>query len=114
MSKIADTVFTCIKEIFPHEVIIPEHYVYYKNARLFFDFYIKSLGILIEVQGEQHYKFVKQFHGTKEKFYSQKRRDNKKVEWCEENNLTLVLFYDKIDKVNNDLILERIYEAMDE
>jgi len=112
MSKIADDVCERVKKLFPHETIVLEHYVYYNNTKLFFDFYIKSLAILIECQGSQHYKFVSHFHDTKENFYAQKRRDNLKVEYCEENNLTLVLFYDEVDKIDNQLILNRIYEAM--
>ena len=114
MSKIADDVCERVKKLFPHETIVLEHYIYYKNAKLFFDVYIKSLNILIEVQGVQHFKFVSHFHGTKENFYAQKRRDNFKVEYCGENNLTLVLFYDKMDKITDQLILDRIYEALDE
>ena len=82
--------------------------------RLFFDFYLKGLSILIECQGRQHYEFVKHFHGDKEKFYSQKRRDNLKMKYCLDNNLTLVYFYDKQDIITNDLILNRIYEAIDD
>lgn len=113
MSKIAEDVYSGIKVLFPHDTIIPEYYINYKNTRLLFDFYIKSLGILLECQGKQHSEFVKHFHGDKENFYGQKRRDNLKVEYCENTGLTLIFFYDKIDKITNDLILTRIYEAMD-
>lgn len=112
MSKIADDVYSSIKVLFPFDTIIPEYYIQYKNNKLFFDFYIKSLGILIEVQGKQHTEFVRHFHGDKEKFYGQKRRDNLKMEYCENENLTLVYFHDTIDKITNELILNRIYEAM--
>ncbi len=114
MSRIADEVCERVRKLFSHEPIVLEHYIYYKNTKLFFDVYMKSLSILIEVQGVQHFKFVSHFHGTKDKFYAQKRRDNLKVEYCEENNLTLVLFYDKVDKIDDQLILDRIYEAMNE
>ena len=114
MSKIADEVHKCILDTFKFEAIFSEYYVKYKNNRLFFDFYIKSLGVLIEVQGEQHFKYNKHFQATIENFYAQKRRDNLKIEYCEEKNLTLVYFYDKVDKINEKLVLERIYEAMDE
>lgn len=113
MSLIADTVYDTLKDVFPHEYIEKEHYIFYKGARLFFDFYIKSLGILIEVQGEQHFKFSSHLHSNDvEKFRSQKKRDNLKRIYVEENNkLTLVCFYDKVDKITNDLVIERIYEA---
>ena len=57
--------------------------------------------------------FHPHFHGDKEKFYEQKRRDNLKLEYCLDNDLTLVYFYDQVDKITNDLILTRIYEAID-
>ena len=114
MSKIADDTYTVLKKLFPFESILPEYYVRYKNTRLFFDFYVKSLNFFLECDGEQHFKFVKHFHGSLENFYACKRRDNLKLEYCEENNLTLVRVYDKIDKISEKLILERIYGAMNE
>ena len=112
MSKIADDVYSGIKLLFPYETIIPEYFVNYRNNRLFFDFFIKSLNICIECQGRQHFEFVKHFHGDKEKFYAQKRRDNLKLEYCIDNSLILVYFYDQADVITNQLILDRIYEAM--
>lgn len=114
MSKIAEDVYSILQQVFTFTYVESEYYVNYKNTRLLFDFYIRNLGILIECQGKQHYEFVKHFHGDAEAFYSQKRRDNLKVEYCEENDLTLVYFYDKIDKITDKLVLERINEALDE
>jgi hypothetical protein len=113
VSKIADDVYDILKISFPFTYIEKEHYVNYRNTKLLFDFYVRSLGILIECQGRQHTEFVKHFHGQVDNFYSQKRRDNLKVEYCEENDLTLVCFYDTIDTITSDLILKRIYEALD-
>ena len=87
MSKIADDIYSGIKILFPYETIIPEYFVNYRNNRLFFDFFIKSLNICIECQGRQHFQFIKHFHGDKEKFYEQKRRDNLKLEYCLDNDL---------------------------
>ena len=112
MSKIADDVFNILQQEFPFTYIEKEYYINYKNTRLLFDFYIRNLGILIECQGRQHTEFVKHFHGQVENFYAQKRRDNLKEEYCEENDLTLVLFFDIIDTINKEVVLNRIYEAM--
>ena len=71
------------------------------------------MNLVFECQGRQHTEFVKHFHSTRESFYGQKRRDSLKVEYCELNNLTLVFFYDTIDKINKETVLKRIYEAMD-
>jgi hypothetical protein len=114
MSKIATDVIKHIKRLFPHETYKEEHYVSYKGTKLFFDLYIKSLGVLIEIQGRQHFEYVAHFHDTIQNFYNQRTRDNLKIEYCDEQGLTLVYFYDKKDKINDSLILNRIYEALDE
>ncbi len=112
MSKIADAVYEILKELFPMSNIIKEYYIRYKGQRLFFDYYIKGLGILIEVQGQQHFKYVKHFHGSIESFRAHKYRDNLKKEFVEENRgLTLVFFYDEKDKIDKELVLNRIYEG---
>jgi len=114
MSKIADATYVALKNLYSFDKIEKEYYINYKNTRLFFDFFIRSLQVLVECDGEQHYKYVSHFHNTIEDFYAQRRRDNLKIEYCEENNLTLVRFYDKKDTITEQLILNRIYEAMSE
>lgn len=112
MSAIANKVYELLKELFPYNIIIKEHYLYYKGSRLFFDYFVKDLGVLIEVQGRQHLEFVKYFHGSKESFLKQKYRDNLKIEYVQDNKkLCLVRFYDgeNLDKHN---VLERIVEAL--
>ena len=73
MSKIAEDVYLILQKEFPFTYIEKEYYVNYKNTRLLFDFYVRTLGILVECQGRQHTEFVKHFHGQVENFYSQKR-----------------------------------------
>jgi hypothetical protein len=112
MSKIASKVHTTLKELFPLEIIVEEYYVKYKGVQLFFDFYLKGLGLLFEIQGRQHYEFVKHFHGTIDGLNSQRRRDNLKKEYVSlHKDLTLVYFYDTKDKITKDLVLHRIYES---
>lgn len=112
MSLIADNVYDVLKQLFPHSIIVREHYIYYKGTRLFFDFYMKGLSVYIECQGEQHYKYIKHFHGAVENFRAQKHRDNLKKEYIEEDRgRTLVFFYDKIDKITEELVINRIYTA---
>lgn len=112
MSEIAKKVYDTLREIFPTNTILQEHYIYYKGARLFFDFFIKELGILIEVQGRQHFEYVDHFHGSVESFRAQKCRDNLKREYVQyDSKLCLVYFYDEQDIVTKELILSRIYEA---
>jgi len=65
-----------------------------KNERqtrpLFADFFILSRHLMIEVQGEQHYKFNSHFFDNKMEFFKAQARDRSKQEWCDVNNITLV------------------------
>ena len=61
-----------------------------RNEKLFFDFYINTLKLAVEVHGEQHYKFNSLFHTSAQDFAHQKKRDARKREWCEYNNITYV------------------------
>lgn len=91
------------------------------NTHLKFDFAIfpnsyKDLDniVLVELDGEQHFKPVEKF-GGKEAFLRRKKLDNLKTEYAKEHNHILVRInykdYPKIDKeyVNN--ILQSVYEG---
>ena len=57
-----------------------------------FDFCIKLKDnsiVLIEIQGEQHYKPVDYFGGEK-KFLKQQKYDNIKRNYCKNNNIRLI------------------------
>ena len=74
-----------------------------KNKKtLPFDFYIPSLNIAIEYDGEQHYKIVKHFGGL-DKFIKTKVRDTIKTIYCEENNIKLIRIpywdFDNIEEI---------------
>lgn len=113
MSKIADTVLSVIRDAFPSNIIVKEHYVLYNGTKLFFDYYIKDLGVLVEVQGQQHSKFIKHFHGDRSMFLKQKERDNLKLAYTQEHKeLCLVRFYYN-EKLTKDLIIKKIYIALD-
>lgn len=115
MSAMAKKVHLILNEVFPANPfnrIFCEHYVNYKNERLFFDFFIKELSCFVECQGQQHTKFVKHFHGEKEKFLSQKNRDNLKIGYAQQNNMYLVRFnYDEV--IDKDLVVYKINKTLD-
>lgn len=115
MSITAILVLSILNKVFPanpHKRVFSEHYVKYKGTRLFFDFYVKELGVFVEVQGRQHTQFVKHFHGSKEKFLAQKYRDNLKIEYVQENEMCLVRIYDT-EEVTEELVLHKISKAME-
>ena len=113
MSKIAEEVLDVVREIFPLNIIVSEYYIRFKNVQLFFDYFIKDMGVLIEVQGRQHTEFVKHFHGNRATFLKQKERDNLKREYVQENKeLCLVRFY-STEKINKDVVITKIYSALE-
>lgn len=112
MSKQANEIYDVLIKLFPLGTVMKEEYVNYNGTRLFFDFYIKDMGVLIEVQGRQHTKFVKHFHGNKKAFDKQKLRDNFKIAYVQdEGNLCLVRFYYN-EKITIDLVKNKIYNAL--
>ena len=115
MSVMAKKVHLILKEIFPANPfnrIFCEHYVKYKGERLFFDFFIKELSCFVECQGQQHTKFVKHFHGNKEKFLGQKNRDNLKIDYVQQNNMYLVRFsYDEV--IDKEVVMFKINKTLD-
>jgi hypothetical protein len=60
------------------------------TQRLVADFYLPARRMIIEVHGEQHYKFISHFHGTRLGFFYSCQRDLKKREWCEINNIRYI------------------------
>lgn len=111
-SNQANGVHKLLIETFPLCTIFNEHSVKYEDHQLYFDFYVKDYGLLFEIQGRQHSEFVEHFHGDSRGFIASKKRDNLKVAYCEENNLTLVIInYD--EKINTqEELLKKINEAM--
>ncbi len=111
MSKIADDTYVLLKTTFPHNLIDKEHYVNFKGHKLYFDFYVKDLGILIECQGRQHDGYVQHFHGDRAGFIASKKRDNLKIEYCEKEKYVFVTINDGEQLTKEDL-LDRVMNAL--
>lgn len=78
-------------EMFPAMQIAEEVLVNVRpTSRQFFDFYINKIKLVIEVNGQQHYKFNSLFHSTPRDFLYQRKLDNDKREWCAINNISIV------------------------
>ena len=78
-------------ELFPtvqvlEEVLVPLT----RYEKGYFDFYINTLKLVIEVHGQQHYKFNSLFHTSAQDFANQRKKDRRKQEWCEYNNITYI------------------------
>lgn len=82
-----------------------------KGNWLPFDFYLPEYNILIEYDGEQHYKVC--FGQNENKLKQQQEYDLIKTEWCKNNNKQLIripYYYKKI--TIQDLIPEKIREEL--
>lgn len=73
------------------------------GKRMYVDFYIPSKNLVLEYDGEQHFKFVSRFHKTKECFEKQVERDNLKNKLLEEHGIKVVRITYK-DKITKDYI----------
>ena len=76
------------------------------GTRMTIDFYNASRKIALEVDGEQHYKYNKHFHGTsKQNYLKQLCRDNDKEIYCEKNNITMIRVL-QCDSISTELLKE--------
>jgi hypothetical protein len=115
MSKIADNIYDILSGMFPRlsaPRVTKEIYIHYRGQKLYFDFFVKELGVYVEVQGRQHTEFVKHFHGEKEAFKSQKMRDNLKIQYVEENGQCLVRFNFN-EKITPALVKKKINKVLE-
>lgn len=72
-----------------------------KNGKFRFDFYFPKEKILIEIDGEQHFKQIKKFQKTRQDFLKQQERDRRKNSYCLANNIPLYRVpYWEIESIN--------------
>ena len=78
------------------------------GTRLSLDFYNANKRVAVEVQGSQHTKYNKFFHGGhKNNYLEQLKRDQIKAEFCEVNYIILVEIYD------SDIINKSMFKKFD-
>ena len=67
------------------------------------DCYNEELGIAVEYNGEQHYKYPNAFHKSEEEFKSQTKRDKLKKELCDKRNVKLIVvpYTVKLNEIEN-------------
>lgn len=96
-SNFEDQIEELLDEAFPRCTIFPQHPVKFEGDQLFIDFYIPSMNLAIECQGEQHYKFVPHFHRDEAGFKAYLERDDVKRRWAKKNKVKLVeISYDSV------------------
>jgi hypothetical protein len=85
-----------IEELFPglsvyEEVTLPGSKKLGRSSLLYADFFIPDSMLVIEVHGRQHYEYCSFFHKDKIDFINAKKRDADKIEWCEMNDIKIVV-----------------------
>lgn len=80
-----------IRSLFPTLQFKEEVPIDTGKGTLFLDFYIPIHKMAVEVHGKQHYSFSLHFHQTRANFLYYKQRDQYKAEWCDINNIKLVV-----------------------
>lgn len=80
------------------------------KRQLPYDIEIIGKKVLIEIQGEQHLRFIEHFHGTSENFQYQQRKDDYKRRWAEKNGYTVVYIY--YNEFNNHEYKRKILEVL--
>lgn len=99
-SKFQKNVKDFLVSYWKHDIVFEEFRVV--GTMLSLDFYNANKKIAVEVQGDQHTKFVKHFHKTRLKYLDQLNRDQKKLDFCNLNDILLVEIYSS-DVVDTDL-----------
>ena len=99
-SKFQNNVKNFLKSYWVHDIVFEEFRIV--GTRLSLDFYNANKKIAVEVQGDQHVKYVKHFHKNRLKYLEQLKRDQKKLDFCDFNGIKLVEIYSK-DKITASL-----------
>lgn len=109
ISKGAQHLADIIREIFPHQKVVCEYNVA-DRGYLPLDFFIPSLNIAMEYDGEMHTIFSPLYHVDRAGFLAMKKRDLEKDELCEQKGITLVrVAYS--ENMSRGLVLDKIEEA---
>jgi hypothetical protein len=94
-SKLHNKAKDLLREVFPHDRILEELSLPgtksgHRKSTLYADIFLPNRRMIIEVHGEQHYKYNSFFFNNKLEFYKARARDNDKKEWCRINNIELI------------------------
>lgn len=114
-SKAERRVYKLLRQALPHTAIETEYFIKtegMEGQRLFFDLYLPTLQIAIEIQGDQHYEENYFFHGQEQvgeiNFSNQKTRDRIKRELMEYGLGLVVLDYDDAMKITSEDLIKLI------
>ena len=80
-----------------------------KHGLYRFDFYVvsgRATPCVIEVNGAQHYQYVKKFYSTRAEFEAAKERDRRKISYCLAHNIPIYIIpYWELDNLHTSVDL---------
>jgi len=74
-----------------------------RSGKYRFDFYVSVHGgrAIVEVNGEQHYRYVSKFYSTRAEFERAKERDRRKISYCLAHGIPLYIIpYWELDNLH--------------
>lgn len=93
-SKLSKYIIKTATNIFKEEPIVEKSFDWLinpeTNSKLRIDAYFPNLNIALEIDGEQHYKFIPYIHKTQEKFQQCQKLDEIKNKLLKEHNIKLI------------------------
>jgi len=104
-SKFQNKVKKFLRPYWKNDIVFEEFRIV--GTKLSLDFYNANKKIAVEVQGDQHIKYVKHFHKNRLKYLDQLKRDDKKLDFCDFNGIKLVEVY------STDVINASLFEDQD-
>lgn len=108
MSRGQTALTDILKKLLPSEEIINEYHV---GERLMLDVYCPSYKLGVEYHGRQHFYYTGRFFESRYDFVEAQKRDEKKIELCKENGITLVVFRYN-DSLTEQSVYDRILDAI--
>lgn len=108
MSRGQSSLTEILRKIIPGEEIINEYHI---GDRLMLDIYCPAYKLAIEYHGRQHFFYTKRFFESKYEFLEAQKRDEKKIQACIDNGITLVVFRYN-DSLTEDSVYSRVIDAI--
>lgn len=93
-----------MQKLFPGQKIINEYHV---GERLKIDVYCQEYKIGAEFHGRQHFYYTERFFESKYDFIEAQKRDQRKIELCKKDGITLVVF-----RYNDELTEQAVYDRL--
>lgn len=108
MSRGAAALTHIVRKLLPGAEVINEYHV---GERLLLDIYCPKYKLGLEYHGRQHFVYTSHFHTDYDAFIASQKRDERKIELCREQGITLVTFRYN-ESLTEEAVFDRILDAI--